>query len=241
MGHPQHTLDTLVPARHRRLGCRTCLRRGCGRSFQPRRWNQRYCHDPECLRLLRRWQAAKRQQERRRRPEARKAHADAERARRARRRAEGRDSPPAASPHEHGVGDFGESCCPASVAGSNVPEHDGEASHEPPADRDHDNDPPAAVTRATPKPDGSHLNGGAWSRSKSIPFPFCDRPGCYAAVRPSCRCRARYCGDECRQAVQRVLDRERKWLYRNTNTGRLKRQLEYEAARRASRVRGPTG
>lgn len=56
---------------------------------------------------------------------------------------------------------------------------------------------------------------GAWSRSKNYSAPFCDRPGCYEAVRPSCRCRARYCTDSCRQAVQRVRDRERKWLTRN--------------------------
>ena len=42
-----------------------CLRKGCGRKYQPRRWNQRYCQDPECLRQLRRWQAAQRQARRR--------------------------------------------------------------------------------------------------------------------------------------------------------------------------------
>lgn len=38
-------------------------------------------------------------------------------------------------------------------------------------------------------------NQGAWSRSKHLSAPFCDRPGCYDAVRPSSRCRARYCSD----------------------------------------------
>lgn len=32
--------------------------------------------------------------------------------------------------------------------------------------------------------------------------------------------------------MQRVLDRERKWLRRNSSAGRFKRQLEYQAARR---------
>ena len=59
-------------------------------------------------------------------------------------------------------------------------------------------------------------NLGAWSRSrKKVPAPFCDRPGCYDAVRSSCRCHARYCSDGCRRALQRVRDRERKWLNRN--------------------------
>ena len=71
---------------------------------------------------------------------------------------------------------------------------------------------------ATPeaKPDEGR---GAWSRSKKFSAPFCDRPGCYDAVRPSCRCQARYCSDDCRQAVQRVRDRERKWLNRHTLGG----------------------
>jgi hypothetical protein len=53
--------------------------------------------------------------------------------------------------------------------------------------------------------------------------------------RPSSRATARYCGDDCRQAVRRVLDRERKWLRRNTYAGHFKRRMEYqqERARRA--------
>ena len=71
-------------ARGRRLGWRTCLRKGCGRRFQARRHNQRYCREPECLDALRRWQAAKRQQKRRAGPEGRQRHAEAERQRRRR-------------------------------------------------------------------------------------------------------------------------------------------------------------
>jgi hypothetical protein len=73
---------------------------------------------------------------------------------------------------------------------------------------------------------------GAWSRSKRPCGNFCDRPGCYDPVRCSCRARARFCSDECGQAMRRVLDRERKWLRRNTYAGRFKRQLEYQHARR---------
>ena len=59
-----------------------CLRKGCGRRYQPRRWNQRYCRDPECLRQLRRWQAAQRQARRRQDDAIKAQHAAAERARR---------------------------------------------------------------------------------------------------------------------------------------------------------------
>jgi hypothetical protein len=63
---------------------RVCLRKGCGRKYQPRRWNQHYCQDPECLRLVRRWQAARRQAERRQDEAAKSQHAEAERVRRQR-------------------------------------------------------------------------------------------------------------------------------------------------------------
>jgi hypothetical protein len=76
----------------------------------------------------------------------------------------------------------------------------------------------------------------AWSRSNESPTSFCDRPGCYQAVRRSYRWQVRYCSDACRQAMKRVHDRERKWLARNTKAGRFKRGLEYEAARQARRA-----
>jgi hypothetical protein len=66
------------------------LRKGCGRRFQARRYNQRYCREPECLEEVRRWQAAKRQRKRRSQPEARQRHAEAERQRRRRRASEAR-------------------------------------------------------------------------------------------------------------------------------------------------------
>ena len=59
-----------------------CLRKGCGRRYQPRRWNQHYCQDPECLRQLRRWQAAQRQARRRQDDAVKAEHAAAERKRR---------------------------------------------------------------------------------------------------------------------------------------------------------------
>lgn len=71
----------------------------------------------------------------------------------------------------------------------------------------------------------------AWSRSNG-PYPerVCDRPGCYEAPRDSRRVASSYCSDECRRAVRRVKDRQRKWLARKTKAGRLKRRLEYHAA-----------
>jgi hypothetical protein len=71
-------------ARGRRPRRRSCLRKGCGRKYQPRSWNQRYCHDPECMRLVRRWQAARRQAKYREDAQAKARHAQAERERRQR-------------------------------------------------------------------------------------------------------------------------------------------------------------
>ena len=69
-------------SRPRRPRARVCLRKGCGRRYQPRRWNQRYCQDTECLRQLRRWQAAQRQARRRQDDAVKAEHAAAERVRR---------------------------------------------------------------------------------------------------------------------------------------------------------------
>jgi hypothetical protein len=63
---------------------RICLRKGCGRKYQPRCWNQRYCQDLECQREVRRWQAAQRQARRRLDAAAKAQHAEAQRARRQR-------------------------------------------------------------------------------------------------------------------------------------------------------------
>lgn len=181
VGQAQHSFPPALPTRTSGLPPRTCLRKGCGRIFPPQCWNQRYCQDPECLKLVRRWQAAKRQRQRRSRPEVREARAAATRQRRARDR---------------------EQCGAAGADAETTPDR--------------------------------QETGPAWSRSEKNLAPFCDRPGCYEALRPSSRCAARYCGDECRQALRRVRDREWKWLRRQTAAGRFKRRLEY-AARRAAR------
>ena len=68
----------------RRPRARICLRKGCGQKYLPRRWNQHYCQDPQCLREVRRWQAAKRQARRRQDETVKTQHADAQRARRQR-------------------------------------------------------------------------------------------------------------------------------------------------------------
>lgn len=56
--------------------------RACGHRYTPRRWNQRYCQDPECLREVRRWQSRQRQRRRRASPRGRQRHRQAQRARR---------------------------------------------------------------------------------------------------------------------------------------------------------------
>ena len=63
-------------------------------------------------------------------------------------------------------------------------------------------------------------NGSAWSRSKVNSKDFCNRPGCYEPLPAATRAPARYCGGECRLAVRRVLDRERKWLLRHRYANR---------------------
>jgi hypothetical protein len=88
LGQDQHTVPASCLPRSPRFQSRICLRKGCGRIFQARCWNQRYCQDPECLKLLRRWQAAKRQRQRRSRPEVRHERAVATRKQRAIRRQE---------------------------------------------------------------------------------------------------------------------------------------------------------
>jgi len=71
-------------ARERRPRARPCLNKKCGRTYQPRRWNQRYCQDPKCLRDVHRWQAAQRQAKHREKAAAKARHAQAEKTRRQR-------------------------------------------------------------------------------------------------------------------------------------------------------------
>jgi hypothetical protein len=158
--------------RPRRPRPRVCLRKGCGRKYQPKRWNQRYCQDAECLRLVRRWQAAKRQATRRQDEAVKAEHAQAQRARRQR---------------------------------------------------------TAASSQSPQAPEVASARGHA-ARIFS-PSVLCDRPGCHEAPPKSGRNQARYCCDACRQAVRRVLDRERKWQMRGTFRARLQREQEYQAAR----------
>jgi hypothetical protein len=164
MGQLQHTSSAPCSPRAGRFRARKCHRQHCGCVFVPRQWNQRYCQQPECLRELRRWQATKRQRERRSQPSVRQQHAEAERQRRTRQREQGPARPTGEPP--------GKSALPAPFDAS---------------------------------------EGRAWSRSAKIPEKFCDRPGCFREVRASHRAPARYCSDECRQAVRRVSDRERKF------------------------------
>jgi len=84
MGQVQHSNESGACARGRRLGWRTCLCKDCGRGFQARSYNQRYCREPECQRRVDRWHAAKRQRKCRAAPEGRRQHAEAERQRRQR-------------------------------------------------------------------------------------------------------------------------------------------------------------
>jgi hypothetical protein len=100
VGRVHLTTGRGVSASRGRLGWRRCLRKRCGRRFRARQYNQRYCRDPECLREVHRWQAAKRQRKCRCQPAGRQRHAEAERQRRKQRASQPRKPPesePAAS------------------------------------------------------------------------------------------------------------------------------------------------
>ena len=87
VGAPHVKVRHRCPPRARRPRLRTCLRKGCNRQYLPTRWNQRYCHDPDCQRQVRRWQAARRQAAHREDAMARSRHAQAEKERRLRAKA----------------------------------------------------------------------------------------------------------------------------------------------------------
>ena len=175
MGSHHHNSKCRHRTSPRRLRTRICLRKDCGRKYQARRWNQRYCQDAECLRQVRRWQAAQRQAKRRQDKAAKAKDAQAQRARR--RRVISLPQPP--QPLK---------------------------------------DPEVALARCH-------------AAKIFFPFPLCERPGCYESPPQSSHNQAKYCCSSCRQAVRRVLDRERKWLRRGTFQGRRARQQEYQTAR----------
>jgi hypothetical protein len=108
MGAPHVKSGPRCSARARRPRLRICLRKGCGRKYQPRCWNQRYCQDPECLRQLKRWQAARRQARRRQDADVKARHAQAQRARRQRARSVSQDGQNAedAAARGHAAGSF---------------------------------------------------------------------------------------------------------------------------------------
>ena len=177
MGHHDHNPKCRCHASPRRPRPRMCLRKGCGQKYQPRRPNQRYCQEPECLRLLRRWQAARRQAKRRQDEAVKAKQAQAQRARRQR--------------------------VPSSPQAPKVPE--------------------VAAARG--------------HAAKIIsPTSLCGRPGCHEPPLKSGRNQACYCCSACRQAVRRVVDRERKWRCRGTFQGRRARAQEYQAARARRRT-----
>lgn len=94
MGQTQCSSASPPSPEDSRFPPRACLRKGCGRIFNARSANQRYCQDPECLRLVSRWQAAKRQRVRRLRPEVRGERAAAAREARERKPRLKTDPPP---------------------------------------------------------------------------------------------------------------------------------------------------
>lgn len=112
------------------------------------------------------------------------------------------------------------------------------------------NTPPpkkGAASGRSPRPNPlarTNLGPRVVTQQKNFFAPLCDRPGCHEHPRPSLRNPAKYCSPECRQAVRKVLDRERKWKARGTLDGRRKREFEYREARQrraSSSCRPPPG
>ncbi len=186
-----------------------CEGPGCFVRYAPRSGNQRYCQGPDCLRAVKREQARVRKARERECPERALRHREEEAARRARRREQRAAS---FSPGEAKAGPAQEAVVPMAL---------GPVQHEVPA--------------AEPIGLGVSARGHAAPQrivlDKRGPR-ICQRPGCFAPVkRPR---GVHYCGPGCRRAVQRVLDRKRKWRVRGTTAGRLKRFLLAEAKRAAS-------
>jgi len=109
--------------RARRPRPRTCLRKGCGRKYLPRRWNQRYCQDPECLCEVRRWQAAHRQAKRRQDIRVKAQHAQAEKERRERAKVAPKaiENPEVAPARGHAAKNFSRSPYATGQAATNRP------------------------------------------------------------------------------------------------------------------------
>lgn len=171
MEHDEHSTKKRCATRKSRFPPRVCLRKDCGRTFIASSANQRYCKDPECRRAVRNWQAVKRQQKRRERPEVR--HMEAVLAKASRERRKQQPSSPV----------------------------------EPAA---------TIVPMETSTPECASLRG------KKIFGPICDRVGCYEPPRTSLQSGAAYCSAECCDAMRRVRDRERKYLWRRTEIGCIK-------------------
>lgn len=176
---------SLTDSENRESGQCKCLRRGCENHYTPRRPNQRFCGQPECRRLVERWQAAKRQRRVRQTEQGRERHKQRERQRRLVKRQRREQAVALDQPARSAI--------------------------EPPQ--------------------------RAWSRCKAHPKDFCDRPGCYDPVRPSRSRAARYCGNECRRAVERVRDRCRKHFIRQQFKQDLGDITEQDSFKRSQRDR----
>ena len=96
---------------------------------------------------------------------------------------------------------------------SSMPRRNGSGGSGRPPERTCRQEGQAAATAAA-EPARGHA-------AKKHPQVFCDRPGCYEPVRESPCAPASYCGDDCRAAMNRVRDRERKWLLRKRPAGRI--------------------
>jgi hypothetical protein len=231
----------------RRVGARSCLRRGCEEPFTPARWAERFCGDAECSKEIERWLQARGGWPPQLLPPAGEVSNQ-----------ENTALPAAVGRRHFGTGWCAKQCgrsfekrspnqlycdsCRDDVRRKQArrrqeKRREGEKGHRRHAKverrrRKKRRAPRQAEQVRRPEKDGAargHASGEALQSGR-----VCQRPGCFAPVRDSPRRSPSYCGPACALAVRRVLDRERKWRRRGTSIGRLARRL---AKRTASEMR----
>ena len=162
---------------------RLCLLKGCGRSFFPDCWRQRYCSD-SCREAADRWRRRKAEYEFRKSERCRANRA--EQAKRWRRR------------QEEGARR------PAGDETAATPQEMPATPQESPRSGSRESDLAAESTHLTPS-EGHHPFVGEGNFC-------CDRPGCYVLFDRSARSPLRrFCTSSCYQAMRRVRAREARW------------------------------
>lgn len=200
----------------RRPRRRRCLLKGCCKKFDPPHWRSRYCSE-ECAQAARRWSRWRAQQTYRATENGREMRRDQSRKYREERKAR------VAS--KGLVGRQGQSCRfgarLAATGGVARPREPGglpsnsrlaSRTDPSPGTANFDLVDPLALSETRASEGGE---GNQKEKNLDRPCCRCSRPGCYEffAV-PKRSPMQRFCSEECRRALRRVLDRERQWIRR---------------------------